>query len=191
MLQSKRNTARAAAAAAAAAAAVEQFDVAAWRAELCTAFTDLASAATRTLHVVLAGRGKVEAETAREALGDAFEAAGMLRGSKAWKNRVADAMVIFKAESLPSGMPSNLQQAAAAVRKHRVETGKVAARKPRPGKTDTSPKAGDPAPLVELAKAIERVRSIQGLSEAALDLVGELVDLAGDLAEAILGGSHD
>lgn len=181
MAQAKRNTARNTRG-----NKVEQFNVAAWRERLNSSFSEFASAATKALHTVLEGRGLVEADTAREAIGDAFVAAGMERDSKTWKNRVADVMVIFNAKSLPDTLPSNLQHAAAAVRKHKLATGESTARKPRPGATGTKPQAGDPAPLVALAKAIERVRSMDGLSEAALELVGELIDLAGDLAAAVL-----
>lgn len=166
--------------------AVEQFNVAAWRADLIAAFQELASASTKALHVVLAGRGKVEEATAREAITEAFIAAGYDEKGQTIKNRVSEAMAVFKAKALPSVMPANLQHAAKAVREHNKATGEAKARKPRQGATDTKPQAGDPAPLVALSKAIEQVRKMDGLSEAALELIGELADLAGDLADAIL-----
>lgn len=179
MAKQSRNTARNASVD----SAVESFNVAAWRADLVTAFTDYASAATKALHVVLEGRGKVEPDTAREAITEAFIAAGAVENSPSLKNRVAEAMCIFNAESLPNSLPSNLQHAAKAVREHKKATGESKARQPR---QPNPSKAGDPAPLKALADAVEGVRSMEGLSQVALDLVSDLADLVNDLAEAIL-----
>ncbi len=182
MAKSPRNTARNVSAAAAQSTTVEQFNVAQWRLDLTAAFSGLASAATRVLHVVLEGRGKVDPDTAREAITEALIAAGMVEGSPSLKNRVSEAMAVFKAETLPAELPANLQHAAKAVR-----AASGIKRAPRQGATTTAPKAGDPAPLVALSKAIEQIRAMDGLSPRALELVGELADLAGDLADAVLG----
>jgi len=106
--------------------ALNQFSVIAWRAEVTEAASDLMSASQRVLQLMLNARGKVEPDTAREAVQDAFATAySTLQGctfeeaksAKSVKNRVADAMAIFKAEVLPNVLPKNLQHAATECRK--------------------------------------------------------------------------
>lgn len=111
--------------------ALTQFSVLAWRAEVTEAASDLMSASQRVLTLMLKARGIVEPDTAREAVQDAFATAyAELQGctfeeaksAKSVKNRVADAMAIFKAVTLPASLPKNLQHAATECRKaNRVE----------------------------------------------------------------------
>ena len=111
--------------------ALNQFSVLAWRADVTEAASDLMSASQRVLDLMLKARGIVEPDTAREAVQDAFATAyAELQGctfeeaksAKSVKNRVADAMAIFKAVTLPASLPKNLQHAATECRKaNRVE----------------------------------------------------------------------
>jgi len=111
--------------------ALNQFSVLAWRADVTEAASDLMSASQRVLELMLKARGIVEPDTAREAVQDAFATAySTLQGctfeeaksAKSVKNRVADAMAIFKAVTLPATLPKNLQHAATECRKaNRVE----------------------------------------------------------------------
>lgn len=111
--------------------AINAFSVLEWRSELNEAASDLMSASTRVLNLMLKARNVVEPDTAREAVKDAFGAAyAELQGcsyeealkAKSVKNRVADAMAVFGAKILPSALPKNLQHAATECRKaNRVE----------------------------------------------------------------------
>lgn len=173
---------------------VAEFDVAAWRERLIEAATSFESGAKRLLNLAVMARGIVEADTAREAFADAFAAALVqvhgvtdteARASKSLKNRVSDAMAIFKCESLPASLPANLQRAADAVRKANP-SGKT--RKPRAGgKAPVQVPAGQVNPLALLEAALEALRLQAGDNELALSVIGELVDLAGDLADVLAG----
>jgi|SRR5215217_160210 len=106
--------------------ALNAFSVLQWRADITEAASDLMSASTRVLALMLKARNVVEPDTAREAVQEAFgKAYATLQGctfeealtAKSVKNRVADAMAIFKAEVLPNTLPKNLQHAATECRK--------------------------------------------------------------------------
>lgn len=183
MSKAKSATARAA-------AAVVKFDIAQWSADLAVAALNVESGAKQLLDLALAARGKVEPDTAREKFGDAFAAAMAkthnvtdeeARASKSFKNRVSDAMAVFKCEALPASLPGNLQRAADAVRK-----ANPSGRKPRAGgkapKEDNVVSVG-PLGMLDLALAQLKVKC--GDNAAALEIVGELVDLAQDLADAL------
>lgn len=103
-----------------------RFSVTAWRDDVETAAKDMVTASARVLALVVAARDHVEGETVRDALQHAFgEAYADLHGctfaealtAKSVKNRVSDAMAVFKAEVMPTALPSNLQHAAAECRK--------------------------------------------------------------------------
>lgn len=165
------------------------FDIAAWRTDLDAAALNFVSAGAAMLSLMLAARGKVEHDTAREALQHAFGTAYAATyavtfeeacKSKSVMNRVSDGMAIFKAEKLPDSLPGQLQSAAAACRKANPSS----KRKPR---QPVAPKveAKDVKALALLSAALEALRAEAGDNEAALELIGELVDLAGDLADAL------
>lgn len=169
--------------------AVAAFDIAAWRVDLDAAALNFVSAGKAMLDLMLAARGKVEHDTAREALQHAFgQAYAATYGAtfeeaiktKSVMNRVSDGMAIFKAEKLPDSLPGQLQSAAAACRKANPSS----KRKPR---QPVAPKveAKDVKALALLSAALEALRSEAGDNEVALELIGELVDLAGDLADAL------
>lgn len=174
--------------------AVAAFNVAAWRTDLTEAATAFASGAKQLLILALAGRGNVEDDTAREAFTDAFAAALVAthgvtddeaRASKSLKNRVSDAMAVFKCEVLPASLPENLQRAADVVRKANP---KNAARAPRPGKN--KPEAvegtGELSALAMLENALTQLKNQVGEeNDVALSIIGDLVDLAQSLAEAL------
>lgn len=171
------------------AAAVVAFDIAAWRTNLDAAALSFTSAGKAMLDLMLAARDKVLHDTARDALQHAFgQAYAATYGvtfeeackSKSVMNRVSDGMAVFKAKVLPASLPGQLQSAAAACRKANPSS----ARKPR---QPSAPKvnASDVNPLALLQAALEALRTEAGENEAALELIGELVDLAGDLADAL------
>lgn len=171
------------------AAAVVAFDIAAWRTNLDAAALNFVSAGKAMLDLMLAARDKVLHDTAREALQHAFgQAYAATYGvtfeeackSKSVMNRVSDGMAIFKAKVLPDSLPGQLQSAAAACRKANPSS----PRKPRPP-VDPKVNASDVNPLASLQAALEALRTEAGENEAALELIGELVDLAGDLADAL------
>lgn len=170
-------------------AAVVAFDIAAWRTDLDAAALNFVSAGKAMLDLMLAARGKVIPDTAREALQHAFgQAYAVTYGvtfeeackAKSVMNRVSDGMAVFKAETLPASLPGQLQSAAAACRKANPSS----KRKPR---QPVAPKveAKDVKALALLSAALEALRAEAGENEAALELIGELVDLAGDLADAL------
>jgi len=177
---------------------VNDFSVSAWRADLAAAATDFETGAKRLLTLALAARGRVEEDTAREAFQDAFAGAMVTaydvtdadaRKSKSCMNRVADAMAVFKAPELPASMPGNLQRAADAIRKAKREAANDSApggqRKPRPGKPQAAVKDPRAVALGMLHAALEQLRHAVGDDAAALDAVGDLVDLVDELEEAL------
>ena len=172
-------------------AAIAAFNVAAWRTELDGAALNFVSAGKAMLDLMLAARGKVEHDTAREALQHAFgQAYAATYGvtfeeackAKSVMNRVSDGMAVFKAETLPDSLPGQLQSAAAACRKANP-SGKRTPRQPVAKAAKVN--ASDVKPLALLQAALEALRTEAGENEAALELIGELVDLAGDLADAL------
>lgn len=177
--------------------AVAKFDLAAWSEALAAAALNVESGAKQLLDLALAARGKVEADTAREKFGDAFAAAMAkthnvtdeeARASKSFKNRVSDAMAVFKCENLPASLPSNLQRAADAVRKANPSS-----RKPRAGgaAARSEPVAGEPRALAMLENALNVLKAQCGGNATALSLIGELVDLTADLAEVLAAEAGD
>lgn len=106
--------------------AINRFSVTEWRDNVETAAKDMVSASKRVLDLVLAARDNVHEDTVRDALQHAFgEAYADLQGvslemaltAKSVKNRISDAMAVFKAEVMPAVLPGNLQHAAAECRK--------------------------------------------------------------------------
>lgn len=176
--------------------AVAKFDIAQWSADLAAAALNVESGAKQLLDLALAARGKVEPDTAREKFGDAFASAMAkthnvtdeeARASKSFKNRVSDAMAVFKCETLPASLPSNLQRAADAVRKANPSS-----RKPRAGgeapKEDNVVSVG-PLGMLELALAQLKIKC--GDNATALEIVAELTDLASDLADVLAAETAD
>lgn len=178
-------------------ATVAQFDVNAWRDQLAKAAINERSSAKLVLELVLAARDLVEEDTVREAVQLAFAAALQAVDpnvthdeaikAKSVKNRVADAMAVFKADELPGSMPGHLQGAAAAVRKAR----KAASNDGADGADDTSKRGPSPrkvlelSPLEVLAIALEGLRGEAGEDAAILELVADMVDLADEIAGAL------
>jgi hypothetical protein len=175
-------------------AAVTAFNVAQWRTDLTSAATQFASGAKQLLTLAIAARGLVEEDTAREAFKDAFAAALSVtmgvtdeeaRSSKSLANRVSDAMAVFKCETLPAILPQNLQQAADTVRKANPNK---KARAPRAGGKPEAVATVDAKhvnPLALLESALAALKLQAGDNQTALELVGELVDLAQDLAQVL------
>lgn len=172
---------------------VAQFNVEAWRSALEAEATKMESGATRLLKLALEARGVVEVDTAREAFKHAFAAAvASANGitfeeamtSRTVANRTSDCMAVFSAAKLPGAMPASLQRAAAEVRKlpenKKGERGRQTAKAPA-AKVD----AKDVKPLALLSAALDALKGSCGDNAKALELVGELVDLAADLAEAL------
>lgn len=169
--------------------AVVEFDIAQWSADLAAAALNVESGAKQLLDLALAARGKVEPDTAREKFGDAFASAMAkthnvtdeeARASKSFKNRVSDAMAVFKCETLPTSLPGNLQRAADAVRK-----ANPSGRKPRAGGKASKKDVVSVGPLGMLELALAQLKVKCGDNAVALEIVAELVDLTGDLAEAL------
>lgn len=171
---------------------VAAFSILTWRADLTVAALSFATSAKVILELVLKGRGVVEVDTAREAIveslakahaattGCTFEEATK---AKSIQNRVADAMAVFKAKTLPASMPSNLQHAAKACR----EANPGAPRAPQQPKAPVVPTvaAKDVNPMALLIAALEALRTQCGDNAPALDLISELSDLAVNLLEAL------
>ena len=173
------------------AAAVVAFDLAAWSVRMDTAALQFTSAGKAMLDLIMEARGKVEADTVREKLQHAFASAFATTygvtfdeacKAKSVMNRVSDGMAVFKAETMPGSLPGNLQQAAAACRKANPKARKSSPRQPV-AKVDAS----DVNPLALLEAALEALRKQAADNQPALELIGELVDLAGDLADALAG----
>ncbi len=171
------------------------FSVQMWRKAFESACQSEATAATKICDLVVRAHGMVDLEAAREiilhafanavakASGGSFEAALEL---KSVKNRTADAMAILKCKELPASLPRSLQAAAAACRAAGPK------RPPRAGgKAGADAKPGVTVPKGKLSAtellnvALEALRAECGDNVEALSLVGDLADLAMDLAEAL------
>lgn len=178
--------------------AVQKFSVNTWRSELDASALSFTTAAAHILRLVIQARGVVEVDTAKEAIQHSFATAYAQANrlefdaackAKSVQNRVSDAMAVFRCESLPAELPSNLQQAAAAVRKASPK----AKRAPRqPVASSEGPELAvvnvqgsqlDAVSLLELA--IEGLVKLAGDNETSLVLLGELKDLALDLTDAL------
>lgn len=174
--------------------AVAKFDLAGWSNDLRAAALNLESGAKRLLELALAARGKVEHDTAREKFQDAFAAALVethgvtdeeARKSKSFANRVSDAMAILKAAKLPDSMPNNLQRAADAVRKANRDPNKT--RAPRAGGKAEAKADPIQTALGMLDNALLQLVTACADNAAAVDLLGDLKDMANDLRDALVG----
>lgn len=175
-----------------------KFSVAEWRSNVETAALDYATAGVRLLALILEARkAKVDPEAARETVHHAFAAAyASLNGlefeaalkAPSVRNRVSEAMAVFNCEELPDSLPNNIQHAASACRAAK-----------RGARQTTGPKADKPAkaegikasPLALLQLALDGLKAECGDNRAALELVAELQDLAGDLVQAMKGEAGD
>lgn len=189
---------------------LNRFSVTEWRNTLDTNALQMASAGKQVLDAVLEGRGKVEPDTAREAIWYAFANAHAVASGltfeeatkcKSVANRVSDAMCIFKCEELPASMPNHLQGAAKACR--------VANAKPRVPRQPVAKASNDPKSVVDsedldtgnssslsakdqtlsiLENALKALRSQCGKNQEAKSLVDELLELAESLSAVL---SHE
>jgi len=169
------------------------FDVPAWAARLNDAALSFTAAGQQLLMLVIEARGQVEPDTARERITEAFASAYAYTYDvpyeeaakcKTVKNRVSDAMAVFKAETLPENMPAHLQAAASACR--RANGPKRAPRQPAGGKAENTEKAGTPVtPLAMLSLALEGLRLQAADNEYVLEMIAEMTDLAADVANAL------
>jgi hypothetical protein len=174
---------------------VAAFNIAAWATRLDSAALNFVSAGKAMLDLMLEARGKVEHETAKEKLQHAFgQAYAATYGvtfeeavkAKSVQNRVSDGLAVLKAANLPDSLPGNIQQAAAACRK-----ANPSGRKSSPRQPVAKVAAADVNPLALLETALEALRKQAADNQPALELIGELVDLAGDLATALAGETED
>lgn len=182
-----------------------KFSVQAWRQDLINAASAQGSSAKQLLNLALSARGQVENDTAREAFADAYVLAYLqlnteltdeqARSLPGIRNRVSEAMAVFKAVVLPVPMPHNLQQAASACRKlnKKVKPEAVDAEMSDDDLlealgVDEDGKPLDPQEADKLAAlyaVIEQLqRSLVGQDEA-LDLLTSMLDLAEALNEAL------
>lgn len=195
--------------------ALELFSVSKWRTNLDTTAAELTTAGKQVLDLVLAGRDKVELDTAKEAIQHAFaNAYALLNGvtfdeackAKSVQNRVSDALCVFKAKVLPASLPSHLQGAAKACREANAKAkepanGPVSAegeggqegsegssRKSKAAKA-TSLEDINPVDLLDIA--LNHLAKQCASNEVALSLVTELKELAGDLLLAMLDVRED
>ena len=177
----------------AASKALAQFNVAAWATRVDAAAMSFVSAGKAMLDLMLEARGKIELDTAKEKLQHAFgQAYASTYGvtfeeackSKSVMNRVSDGLAVLKAEKLPDSLPGNIQQAAAACRKANPSGRKSSPRQPK-ATPEAKVDAKDVQPLALLNAALEALRGQASDNSAALELIAELVDLAGDLAQAL------
>lgn len=170
-----------------------------WKAELFTAVAEYESAGVRLLNVVLdARRLKVPVEAVKALVTEAYMATGKCTEQTA-KKRGSDAAVFIKVADIPKELPGNLQRAADMIRKQEREK-KGQQRAPTPpgsgiehhsskksggnGKAGATNGEAKPATLKELAELIEDLRA-QSFDETALDILAQMADLAGDLADTM------
>lgn len=184
-----------------AAKAINRFSVTEWRDNVETAAKDMVTASKRVLDLVLAARDHVEEETVRDALQHAFgEAYADLHGctfaealtAKSVKNRVSDAMAVFKAEQLPTALPSNLQHAAAECRKLNRKAKEAANEEPQEGGDDVEPGLdGDVQPVDPVTQALRALQaSINVLKATAkgatlASLLSDMTDLAEEIGNEL------
>lgn len=167
------------------------FSVTAWRDDVETAAKDMVSASKRVLDLVLSARDNVHEDTVRDALQHAFgEAYADLQGvafeqalsAKSVKNRISDAMAVFRAEVLPKVLPGNLQHAAAECRKLNRKA-KPEAANDEPGEGE-EPGLGLPQPVDMNHAAIQAMlASLNVLRSAAKGAT--LTSLLDDMADLI------
>lgn len=177
--------------------ALNRFMVTEWRDNVEAAAKDMVSASKRVLDLVLAARDHVEEETVRDALQHAFgEAYADLHGctfaealtAKSVKNRVSDAMAVFKAEQLPTALPSNLQHAAAECRKLNRKA-KPAANEEGNGDAEEEPglEGADVQPVDAVTQALRAMQASLNLLRAAAKgaTLSSLLDDMADLVQEI------
>lgn len=178
-------------------ATVAAFGIDAWRTKLDASALEFTSAGQHMLELMLEARGKIELDTGREALQHAFGAAYAATynvsfeeavKAKSVQNRVSDGMAILKAEVLPASLPGNIQRAADACRKANPGKPRVA-RQPKNKDAGTNADAST-TPLALLSQALEALRNEAGDNQTALSLIGDLVDMAAELA-AELEAQHE
>ena len=142
------------------AATLNRFSVSDWRDDVECAAKDMVTASSRVLALVLAARDNVHEDTVRDALQHAFgEAYADLQGipfeqalkAKSVKNRISDAMAVFKAEVLPGALPNNLQHAAAECRKANRKAAEPANEQPV---DDLDSEGGQDEPGLELPDTV-------------------------------------
>lgn len=175
-----------------------KFSVTEWRGNVETAALDYATAGVRLLALILEARkAKVDPDTAREAVHHAFATAyASLNGlefeaalkAPSVRNRVSEAMAVFNCEELPESMPNNIQHAASACRA--AKRGARQNKGPKEAKS-AKPEGIKASPLALLQLALDGLKAECGDNRAALELVAELQDLAGDLVQAIKGETGD
>lgn len=174
-----------------------QIDMNELRAGLVASALQMVSGATAMLGLVVKARGLVDPDTMREALQDAFGQAYVANNpgveyesalkTSSVRNRVSEGMAVFSADTLPDDMPNNIQHAAAAVRKAKA--------KPRAPKTpngETGKAEGIKAsPLALLQLAIDGLLGQAGDNATLLSLLGDLKDLAADIAGELSAPTGD
>lgn len=181
---------------------LNRFSVTEWRDNVETAAKDMVTASKRVLDLVLAARDHVEEETVRDALQHAFgEAYADLHGctfaealtAKSVKNRVSDAMAVFKAEQLPTALPSNLQHAAAECRKLNRKAKEAANEEPQEEGDDVEPGLeGDVQPVDPVTQALRALQASLNVLKATAkgatltSLLADMTDLADEIVNELL-----
>lgn len=185
---------------------INRFSVTEWRDNVETAAKDMVTASKRVLDLVLAARDHVEEETVRDALQHAFgEAYADLQGvpfeqalkAKSVKNRVSDAMAVFKAVELPSALPGNLQHAAAECRKLNRKAKEAANEENQSSDLEDQERhepqlEGDAQPVDPVTQALRALQaSINVLKATAkgatlTSLLADMTDLADEIVNELL-----
>lgn len=156
------------------AATLNRFSVTDWRDAVEMAARDLMSASKQMLDLVLRARDNVHEDTVRDALEHAFgEAYADLQGipfeqalkAKSVKNRISDAMAVFRAEVLPNVLPGNLQHAAAECRKANRKAAEPANEQPV---DDLGDEGGQDEPGLELPDTVGPVDAAHHAIKAML-----------------------
>lgn len=181
---------------------VARFSIQAWRADLITAAKAESSASTKLLELALAARGIVEKDTAREAFQDAYVAAHLLenpdvtdeqaRSLASVRNRVSEAMAVFKAVVLPDPMPKNLSRAADACRKMNAKP-KVAEEKVAKATEEEEQEdeflnvaKAEQDPMEVVMAGLEALQRKAVNKPEALAAISAMMDLASDVLLALL-----
>lgn len=172
----------------------DKFSVTTWRDDVETAAKDMVSASKRVLDLVLSARDNVHEDTVRDALQHAFgEAYADLQGvafdqaltAKSVKNRISDAMAVFRAEVLPKVLPGNLQHAAAECRKlnRKAAVEKEPANEPEGGESE-QPGLGVSQPVDATHAAVKAMLASLNVLRRA-PKVGVLASLLDDMEDLI------
>jgi hypothetical protein len=182
-----------------------KFDVDAWAAAFLAAACSADSVAKQLLDKALELRGHVDNDKALELFQVAYREAYKVANpglteeevakARTVKNRVSDAMAVFKAaEKHLASLPGNLQRAADHVRKLAKVEAEAAndgqpssVRAPRPGSNPKEPKEPkvEVTPLEKLGDALAALKALAGDDAPVLDLLGQLTDLAAELEELL------